>query len=162
MKHISFLFIKCAFCVFYFFSLSMPGSLALAQQEDNATQKQDVVTEVTAAESPVEIYGELWSGKLYTSTYMAGVCTSDTGKMHGVLLLKLANGQTDVYHFYGSKDVQNMLYLYHNSGHRFEGNYVNDREVTGKITLENGFSVELTGQREQHVRLTEKCGPLVE
>ncbi len=166
MKYISFYFIKCVFYVFCSFFLSMPAKDTLAQQNDNATKKQVVSVEansqVSVEEDSKETYGELWSGKLYTSTYRAGVCTSKEGKMRGVLLLKLSNGQVDVYHFYGSKDGQNIMYLYHNYGHRFVGHYVNDREVAGEITLKNGFSVKLTGQRTQNVLLTERCGPLAE
>ncbi len=74
----------------------------------------------SAEQNPTE-QKELWSGKLYTSTYTAGACINADGSVRGVLLLRLKNGKIDRYTFTGNKDAQGVFHLEHNSGHTFTG-----------------------------------------
>ena len=103
---------------------------------------------------------EVWSGKLYSSTYRAGVCLGEDGGLRGVLYLRTSSGQVDTYHFIGRHD-QGRVLARHHSGHEFQGQLDNNTEVSGTIILSNGFKIKLTGQREAQAQLTENCGPLL-
>ncbi len=105
---------------------------------------------------------ELWTGSLYSSTYKVGLCISPTNTVRGVLHLRLKNGQVDVYHFYGHINEKGVITVTHNDGHRFEGYFKDARTVLGKITLRNGFSMKLSGERMRDASLTKSCGPLPE
>lgn len=105
---------------------------------------------------------ELWTGSLYTSSYRVGICFSSTGSIRGVLNLRLANGQVDVYHFYGTVN-NNKVFASHSSGHIFNGELIGNEIVKGEIQLKNGFKVNLEGKRVQDVELIkEDCAPLPE
>ncbi len=149
------IFILCISLGVYF----IPHHMAHA---DPASLVTTTTPEPPQTHTTLHRYGELWTGKLYSSTYRAGSCRAADGKMQGVLLLKLENGQIDVYHFYGNIDPLGVIRLHHHSGNRFEGNFVNEEEVKGKVTLANGFSMSLSGKRHQNVELTETCRPLPE
>lgn len=114
-----------------------------------------------SADAPAEVT-ELWTGSLYTSTFRVGLCFSAQGKVRGVLHLRLANGQVDVYHFEGSvKD--NAIEASHSSGHRFKGRLSAPDKVEGTISLKNGMKIKLEGKRVQDVPLaSEDCAPLPE
>lgn len=111
------------------------------------------------APTPAEVT-ELWTGSLYTSTFRVGLCFSAQGKVRGVLHLRLANGQVDVYHFEGSvKD--NAIEASHSSGHRFKGRLSAPDKVEGTISLKNGMKIKLEGKRVQDVPLASgDCAPL--
>lgn len=111
--------------------------------------------------APVEVR-ELWTGSLYTSTFRMGMCFSARGKVRGVLHLHLANGQVDVYHFYGSvKD--NVVAASHSSGHILHGRLSAPDKVEGMINLKNGMKIKFEGKRIYDVPLaSEDCAPLPE
>ena len=111
--------------------------------------------------APVEVR-ELWTGSLYTSSFRVGMCVSAQGAARGVLHLRLANGQVDVYHFNGSvKD--NAVAASHSSGHTFRGRLSAPDKVEGTINLKNGMKIKLEGKRIQDVPLApEDCAPLPE
>lgn len=104
---------------------------------------------------------ELWTGKIYASTYRAGVCLKKNGTVWGVLLLTVPSGKVDVYHFYGRHE-NGRVSAKHTSGHTFEGQLENEQMVSGTIRLKSGFTVDLKGQRTHNVELTETCRPLPE
>lgn len=104
---------------------------------------------------------EIWSGRLYTSTYRAGVCIDPMGKVRGVLLVRTMGGAVDPYHFSGN--VENgSIRATHGSGHSFKGSFASDDEVQGTITLKSGRNISLSGKRQHNVELTESCRPLPE
>ncbi len=140
--------------LFYFIlSFVVCSSYSIAQ-ENNTQNSQYSQTQTNL--------GELWTGSLYTSTYRAGLCIESDGRVRGVLLLKLKNGQIDTYHFYGIMDSNGIIKAKHKSGHLFVGKFDDEISVSGDVTLSNGFSVELKGDRLQNATLTERCGPLAE
>ncbi len=104
--------------------------------------------------------GELWTGELYTSTYKAGACLDPKGAIHGVLIVRLKNGEEDIYHFRGTRDIKGIIRLKHNDGHTFKGQFDNATSISGDIDLANGFSVSLKGTRQQNVPLGPHCRPL--
>lgn len=125
---------------------------------DAAAEEKDVPP---PAEAPVEVR-ELWTGSLYTSSFRVGMCVSAQGAVRGVLHLRLANGQVDVYHFTGTvKD--NAIEASHSSGHTFRGRLSAPDKVEGTINLKNGMKIKLEGKRIQDVPLApEDCAPLPE
>lgn len=105
---------------------------------------------------------ELWTGKVYSSTFRFGVCFSSRGKIRGVLLLRQRNGQVDTYHFLGTSS-RNMVQATHSSGHSFTGELIGRDRMEGSIQLKNGLSINLEGRRQQNVRLDmSDCAPLPE
>ena len=116
----------------------------------------------SAASPAGEERRELWTGSLYTSTYRIGLCVAPTGEARGVVLLRIYNGDVDVYHVEGV--VRNgRITARHHSGHRFEGKYTSPDTVDGVITLKSGRKVSLTAKRTPHARLTgDDCRPLPE
>ncbi len=126
-----------------------PCSVAYATEATPKIETQDT-----------KIIGELWTGSIYSSTYRAGVCMEPKGLVHGVLILRLRNGDEDIYHFRGTKDIKGILHLKHNDGHSFKGQFDSATAVQGNIKLANGFSIKLTGTREQNVLLGQSCRPL--
>ena len=103
---------------------------------------------------------ELWTGKVLTATFRAGMCFRTDGRARGVLILRHSNGQEDTYHLYGSiRD--NAFDLSHGSGHTFTGRITGPRSMEGRVKLKNGLSLNLEGKREQDVPLAaEDCAPL--
>lgn len=103
---------------------------------------------------------ELWTGRLYTSTYRAGVCVRPDGDLRGVLLLRLASGAVDVYHFQGRMENGDIT-ARHSSGHKFQGRFADENAVVGKIVLKSGRRVDLRGRRVRGTILsTDTCRPL--
>ncbi len=142
---------------FIFCTLSMailPNILMAAAQES--------ISHPSTPEIPKEhVRGELWTGKLYSSKYRAGACFDSKGNAHGVLILTLKDGQEDVYHFHGTKNIQGTLQLKHSSGHTFTGHFETAHTIQGAVTTKNGFTVKLKGKREQNVLLLgPTCRPL--
>ncbi len=121
----------------------------------------DVTKIVPANQAPIMI-GEKWTGSIYTSTFEAGACFFPDGRVRGVLLVKLSNGQVDTYHFQGTMENDGTIITTHKSGHRFVGKFVDETNISGKVTLSNGFSTTLDGKRLQNVHLNERCGPIAE
>jgi len=102
---------------------------------------------------------EIWQGKIYTSTYRAGVCIDVKGQIQGVLKLRTSKGDVDTYHFFGH--IKNgKIFAKHSSGHIFKGKFISDSKVGGKITLKSGYKVALKGKRLKNVQLTTSCAPL--
>ncbi|WP_298031657.1 hypothetical protein [uncultured Desulfovibrio sp.] len=135
-----------------------PSVVAPLSFTDAAAEEKAVLP---PAEAPVEVR-ELWTGSLYTSSFRVGMCVSARGAVRGVLHLRLANGQVDVYHFNGSvKD--NAIEASHSSGHTFRGRLSAPDKVEGTINLKNGMKIRLEGKRIQDVSLApEDCAPLPE
>ncbi len=111
---------------------------------------------------PPRMLGEIWTGSIYTSTFEAGACFAEDGRVRGVLLVKLSNGQVDTYHFQGTMDSNGVIYTTHKSGHSFVGKFQDEHNISGEVTLSNGFSTTLDGRRLQNVQLNERCGPITE
>lgn len=105
---------------------------------------------------------ELWDGKVLTATFRAGMCFDRDGGARGVLLLRHASGQQDVYHLYGAlKD--NEFYLSHSSGHVFSGKLASPEKMEGNVKLANGLKLSLKGARHKNVALAASdCAPLPE
>ncbi|MBQ3059572.1 MAG: hypothetical protein IJD16_04575 [Desulfovibrio sp.] len=123
----------------------LPVSMAAA--DDRTT-----VTEVS----------ELWTGSLYTSNYRAGVCFAADGRVRGVLHLRLADGKTSVYHFYGHSH-NGQIEVSHSSGHVFKGYLASQDAVEGQVRLKNGMKVRMEGKRIHDARLAApNCAPLPE
>ncbi len=149
--------------------LSGPQPLRAAEvPSPNAAESAAALTDRgdPARNAPAPLAGEerreLWTGSLYTSTYRIGLCVKPSGEARGVVLLRLRNGDVDVYHVKGA--VQNgRITARHHSGHRFEGKYTSPDTVDGAITLRSGRTVSLTAKRTPHARLTgDDCRPLPE
>lgn len=103
---------------------------------------------------------ELWTGKVLTATFRAGMCFRTDGKARGVLILRHANGQEDSYHLYGHiRD--NAFDLTHTSGHSFTGRLTGPGTMEGRVKLKNGLSLNLEGKRARDVPLAaDDCAPL--
>lgn len=103
---------------------------------------------------------ELWEGKVLTATFRTGMCFSPDGKARGVLILRHANGNEDVYHLYGTIK-NNSFDLSHSSGHFFNGRLTGRDTMEGKVKLNNGLKLSLEGKRIQDAPLLAKdCAPL--
>lgn len=118
-----------------------------------------ILTAGEAVADPAESV-ELWTGDIYTSSYRATVCVRPDGSLRGDLLLRIANGHVDEYHFTGH--TQNYeVEASHSSGHHFKGRITGPSTVEGTIHLRNGMSVRLKGKRTtQGVQVTPNCEPL--
>ena len=140
-----------------------PSVVAPPAATDAAAEEKDVPPPASPppVEAPVEVR-ELWTGSLYTSSFRVGMCVSAQGAVRGVLHLRLANGQVDVYHFTGTvKD--NAIEASHSSGHTFRVRLSAPDKVEGTINLKNGMKIKLEGKRIQDVPLApEDCAPLPE
>ncbi len=141
------------------FVLSLVIGLIIMPHPSMAEEKS---TKISAPKQAQETIGELWTGSVYTSTFRAGACIAPDGKVNGVLLLKLKNGQVDTYHFYGTMDKDGIIRAKHHSGYKFKGRFDSAVKVSGEATLNNGFTIDLEGDRFQNTKLTERCGPLPE
>ncbi|MDR0466530.1 MAG: hypothetical protein LBH94_04140, partial [Deltaproteobacteria bacterium] len=86
---------------------------------------------------PDEERRELWTGRMYSSTYRAGVCIRNDGEVYGALYLRQTTGAVDRYTGYG-KVAGERVTARHNSGHKFEGRFVSEDTVQGELTLNNG------------------------
>ncbi|MCR5813480.1 MAG: hypothetical protein K6G15_03160 [Desulfovibrio sp.] len=122
------------FCLFWLWA-------AQAQADPNASERQ-----------------ELWSGSIYTSKFRCGFCFSPKGDARGVLLLRTAYGQVDVYHLYGTI-AHGHVDVRHSSGHHVVGDILGE-EVEGSITLGTGRTISFKGKRKTGVPLApEDCAP---
>lgn len=105
---------------------------------------------------------ELWTGKVLTATFRAGMCFGADGKARGVLLLRHANGQEDTYHLHGHIRA-NAFDLSHGSGHTFTGRLTGPASMEGRVKLKNGLALNLEGTRKPDVPLlADDCAPLPE
>lgn len=102
---------------------------------------------------------ELWQGSVLGAGFRAGVCFAASGDARGVLLLTHANGQTDVYHLAG-RISDNAFELRHGSGHVFRGRLLPGGKMEGRVRLNNGLSLSLSGTRRLDVPLAPDCAPL--
>lgn len=132
-----------------------PRSVAIMGASEKRAPGQATLS---ATAKPAEVT-ELWTGSLYSSSYRAGLCFSAQGAVRGVLLLRLANGKTDVYHIVG-KVKNNEIEASHSSGHTFKGRLLSSNKVQGVISLKNGMKIKVDGKRLQDVPVTEDCAPL--
>ena len=113
----------------------------------------------TITSGPGEVT-ELWTGKVLSATFRAGMCFGADGKARGVLILRHANGQEDPYHLYGHISA-NAFELTHSSGHSFTGRITGPRSMEGRVKLKNGLTLNLEGERTLDVPLAaEDCAPL--
>ena len=104
---------------------------------------------------------ELWTGDVLSASFRMGMCFSASGKLRGVVLLRSASGQIDVYHVYGS--VQNNTFsATHGSGHKISGRFLSGDSVEVKIRLGNGMRFTTIARRSLDVPLTDDCAPLPE
>ncbi len=115
-----------------------------------------VETTATGAEHVTE----LWEGKALAASFRVGMCHNAKGDAKGVLLLRHANGQEDVYHLYGTLK-NNEFSLAHSSGHTFTGRLTGYDRMEGKARLKNGLRLALSGKRILNARLAASdCAPL--
>lgn len=102
---------------------------------------------------------ELWTGKVLTASFRAGMCFGADGKARGVLILRHANGKEDPYHLYG-RIRSNAFDLSHSSGHSFTGKITGPSSMEGRVKLKNGLVLNLKGKRKTDVPLAKDCAPL--
>lgn len=103
---------------------------------------------------------ELWEGRALTARFRVGMCYNKQGKAWGVLLLRHARGQEDVYHLYGTMR-NNQFDLHHSSGHYLSGTVNDNGTMRGKAKLGNGMKLSLSGTRKVNVPLrAEDCAPM--
>ena len=103
---------------------------------------------------------ELWEGSALTARFRVGMCHDRKGKAWGVLLLRHANGQEDVYHLHGTL-ANNEFSLRHSSGHYLSGTLDDDGTMKGKAKLQNGLTMSLSGKRTLNAPLkVPDCAPL--
>lgn len=115
---------------------------------------------VPTIRSGPQVSTELWEGKVLTATFRAGMCFEADGKARGVLILRHAKGQEDVYHLYGTMH-DNEFSLSHSSGHKFSGSLENPEKMEGKVKLGNGIRLSMKGIRRKNVPLAAPdCAPL--
>lgn len=134
-----------------------PALKALAAEAAAAPTAPSGVKTITSGPGEVT---ELWTGKVLTATFRAGMCFGADGKARGVLILRHANGQEDTYHLYGGIRA-NAFDLTHSSGHSFTGRLTGPRSMEGRVRLKNGLSLSLEGERALDVPLVaEDCAPL--
>ncbi len=113
-----------------------------------------------SAEIEPDVQKELWSGRMYSSTFKAGVCIDNKGDVRGVLFLRLKEGKISTYTYSGSKNSNNEFNLRHHSGHSFKGKFESDSVVSGKVKTKNGYTVNLKGKRTLNAPLGPRCQPL--
>jgi len=99
---------------------------------------------------------ELWTGRLYSSTYRAGICIKSNGDMHGALYLRQANGAVDRYTVVGKIDGD-LITATHHSGHKFKGRFTSKDTVRGELTLKNGYKLKVRAQRSPNPEVDEFC-----
>ncbi len=152
MPTLLFYALRCSLLIFFGLLLLCPS---LSYADVNSTENH-------SSKQPPRFVGELWTGSIYTSTFQAGACFAPDGRIRGVLLLKLSNGQVDTYHFHGTISDEGIINTFHKSGHNFVGKFIDEQNISGKATLSNGFSTTLAGKRLKNVQLNERCGPIEE
>ena len=102
---------------------------------------------------------ELWTGRVYTSSYRFAICTQRNGRTRGVLNLHTMAGDVDVYHFVG-ETKNGMIEMRHSSGHHVVAQPLPDGTVRGSISLKGGRTVSFKGKRQSGVRVTDDCAPI--
>ncbi|MDE5831428.1 MAG: hypothetical protein K2H64_00310 [Desulfovibrio sp.] len=103
---------------------------------------------------------ELWNGKILTATFRAGMCFAPNGYAKGVFILRHSNGDEDVYHVKGHWQNDEFT-VEHGSGHKFSGQFVSDSKIKGKVKLNKGMTLNMSGNRTHNVRLiAHDCAPL--
>lgn len=123
------------------------------------TAQMSLAREATVVTGP-KYRTELWRGKILTATFRAGMCFAPNGKAKGVFILRHSNGDEDVYHVKGSWENDHFN-LEHNSGHKFSGQFVGESKVKGKVKLNRGMTLSMSGDRTLDVRLVaHDCAPI--
>lgn len=103
---------------------------------------------------------EMWNGRVLTAKFRAGMCFEANGKARGVLILRHANGNEDVYHLYGHYN-NNAFELSHSSGHHFAGEITGPDSMKGSVKISKGPRLSLSGKRTVDVPLAASdCAPL--
>lgn len=103
---------------------------------------------------------ERWSGRVLTAKFRAGMCFEANGKARGVLILRHANGNEDVYHLYGHYN-NDAFELTHSSGHHFAGELTGPDSMKGSVKINRGPRLSLSGKRVLDVPLAASdCAPL--
>jgi hypothetical protein len=106
--------------------------------------------------SPDEERRELWTGGLYSSTYRAGICIKNNGELYGALFLRQASGAVDRYTLSGKVDGERIT-ARHSSGHRFEGRFMSEDTIQGRLTLKNGHTMKVRASRGPEPEMDESC-----
>lgn len=102
---------------------------------------------------------EVWEGKMYSSTFRAGMCVAPDGRARGVLLLRRRSGAVDTYHFYG-EERRGRISVKHSSGHRLEVRRSAPGTVEGELHLANGMNLSFEAVRTVPGRVSDDCAPL--
>ena len=103
---------------------------------------------------------ELWTGKILTATFRAGMCFRKDGYAKGVFILRHKSGAEDVYHVKG-RWQGDEFYLEHGSGHTFSGSFQGEGKIKGKARLRQGISLGMSGERRLNAPLVaHDCAPL--
>jgi hypothetical protein len=97
------------------------------------------------AATPEPEGAEIWETGYLFSKAVAYVQRNGV-EISGVLYVYGPFGQTDVYHFQGTAG-DHGIQAAHYTGHRFEGRFVTDREVTGLVTTRNGYKLSITSRK---------------
>jgi len=106
--------------------------------------------------SPDEERRELWTGRLYSSTYRAGLCIKSNGDLYGTVYLRQINGAVDRYTIFGKIDGERIT-ARHNSGHEFRGRFLSQDMVQGRLTLKNGYTIDVRALRGPEPEMDEFC-----
>ena len=112
--------------------------------------------EATASAEAEKERRELWTGRLYTSTYRAGICINDRGALRGAVYLRQLGGAVDRYTVSGTVE-DGRVTARHGSGHVFQGYFVSESEVEGELTLKNGRKLRVLAARGQNAEVDEDC-----
>ncbi len=102
---------------------------------------------------------ELWTGKVLSATFKAGICTRPNGAVRGVFWLRHANGDVDVYHVYGFRNGEEVE-VRHPSGHIFRARVTPDGNLSGKVRIKNRIGLTMKGSSQRDVPLSDDCAPL--
>jgi len=107
--------------------------------------------------SPVaEEHRELWTGRMYSSTYRAGICIKSNGEVYGALFLRQASGAVDRYTLSGKVDGKRIS-VRHSSGHVFQGVFTSKNTVEGELVLKNGHKMRVRALRGPEPEVDESC-----
>jgi hypothetical protein len=99
---------------------------------------------------------ELWTGRMYTSSYRAGICVNGRGELRGTLYLRRADGVVDRYTVFGRTTGEDVT-ASHSSGHVFIGRFVSPELVQGELTLKNGHRMTVRAARSRDVEVDGDC-----
>jgi hypothetical protein len=106
--------------------------------------------------SPDEERRELWTGRLYSSTYRAGICIKSDGEVYGAVYLRQVGGAVDRYTISGQVEGERITARDY-SGHEFKGRVDSKATVRGKLTLSNGHKLNVRALRGPEPEVDEFC-----